>query len=105
MKKLGNFPLNSFQGSISSTILCVRFSYESVSSNFSLVTFWQKSTFVQKRVHKMLMKLTQGVNFINILCEAFTHTDTKRTKQTDNWIEFLRFLDQLNMLVKSTPDF
>jgi len=45
----------AYLGSISSTFYAHVFSYESASQSFSLVTFWRKSTFVQKRV---LMKLT-----------------------------------------------
>jgi hypothetical protein len=41
-------------------ILRAHFLNESVLRSFSLVTFWQKSTFVKKRVRKMLMKLTPG---------------------------------------------
>jgi hypothetical protein len=33
--------------------------------------FWQRSTFLQKRVRKMLMKLIIVVNFISILRAAF----------------------------------
>jgi len=51
-------------------ILCARFLYKSALRSFSLVTFWlwqndfdEKSTFVQKSAHKMLMKLTIDLYF------------------------------------------
>ena len=37
----------------------------------------------------MLMKLTTGVNFINILQAAFAHADPKSVKNTDNLTVFL----------------
>jgi hypothetical protein len=39
-------------------ILRVGLLYERALHRFSVVTFWQKRLFVQKRVHKMLLKLT-----------------------------------------------
>jgi len=36
----------------------------------------------KKAENKMLVKLTQGVNFINILCKAFTRKDSKGTQNT-----------------------
>ncbi len=37
-----------------------------------------------KAAHKMSMKLTPGVNFINVLCKVFTLIDPKRVKKIDN---------------------
>ncbi len=34
-----------------------------------------------KAAHKLLMKLTPGLNFINVLCTAFTHVDPECTKK------------------------
>ena len=48
-------------------VICTRFSYESLLGSFFLVTFWQKSTFVQKNAQKTLMKLTQS-------CGLFSQT-------------------------------
>jgi len=53
-----------------------------------------------------------GVNFTNIFCAAFTHTDAKSTKKTDSMTVFLRFSEygcvivkaSRNTLVKLTPD-
>ncbi len=39
-------------------------------------------TLLYKKVaYKMLMKLTPGVNFINVLCTAFTCADPKSVKR------------------------
>jgi len=46
-----------------------------------------------KVARKMLMKLTTGVDFINILRVAFTPTDLKSAKKTENFTVFLRFWD------------
>jgi len=58
------------------TILCANFSYKNALRSFSLVTFWLvifwRKNFGAIGVHKMLMKLTPVVNFINILQAAFT---------------------------------
>jgi len=40
----------------------------------------------------MLMKLTPGVNFTNILCKAFTRADPQSAKKIDNLTEFLALL-------------
>jgi hypothetical protein len=55
-------------------MLCMRFLYKSKLSSFSLVTFglvifWRKNIGV-KGVHKMLMKLMPGVNFIKLLAQS-----------------------------------
>jgi hypothetical protein len=39
---------------------------------FGLVIFWQKD-FGTKAVNKMLVKLTPGINFTNILRAVFSH--------------------------------
>jgi hypothetical protein len=41
----------------------------------------------------MFVKLTTGVNFINVLQAAFTHPDPESAKETDNLTVFLRFWD------------
>ncbi len=56
-------------------LLLVPILYKSVKSNFSLVTV-RLSNFLRKNIdtkaaHKMLMKLTTSVNFINVLLEPF----------------------------------
>jgi hypothetical protein len=48
----------------------------------------------EKREHKMLMKLTQGVYFINVLHTAFVLVDPESIKITVKSSEsFLRFWD------------
>jgi len=56
------------QGSISSTFYVRVFLYKSAWRSFS---FGKKALSYEKHTHKMLMKLTPGVNFINILLPAF----------------------------------
>jgi hypothetical protein len=46
-----------------------------------------------KAAHRTLMKLTQGVNFINVLCKAFTLLDPKSAKLTVKSLVILRFWD------------
>jgi len=54
----------------------------------------------------MLMKLTTGVDFINVLRAAFAHTDPKSPKKTDNLNVFFALLGSartkaaLRMLMK-----
>jgi hypothetical protein len=56
----------------------------------------------------MLMKLTTGVNFINIFCQALTHAYPKSTKNTDDLTVFFALLGSalvkaaLEMFVKLT---
>jgi len=53
-----------------------------------------KRLLYKKSAHKMLMKLTPGLNFINILCTAFTLADPESVKRY-LWLNciFLRFKD------------
>jgi hypothetical protein len=53
----------------------------------------QRKNFCTKCAHKMLMKLTQGVNFTNILCAAFIHADPKCAKKSNDLTVFLSFWD------------
>jgi len=46
-----------------------------------------------KAACKMLVKLTQELNFIKILPTAFTHADPKSAKDNDGFTEFLHFGD------------
>jgi len=69
-------------------ILFTNFLYKSASCSFSLVTIWlcnwrkaAQSTSVRKSICKMLMKLTLGLNFINVLCTAFTLIGSKSVKR------------------------
>jgi hypothetical protein len=63
-----------------------------------------------KAAHKMLVKLTTGVNFTNILHKAFTRSDPKSAKETDSLTLFFAQLGSarakaaLKMLVISTLD-
>ncbi len=63
-----------------------------------------------KVVLRMLMKLTPGVDFTNILRVAFMSTDPKSANKTDSLTAFLCFLESacikatLKMLVKLTPE-
>jgi len=62
-----------------------------------------------KKAQKMSMKLTPGVNFINVLCAAFASVAQKSVKNTFKSSVFLHFQDLqaqklcVNMLVKLTP--
>ncbi len=59
----------------------------------------------KKFVREMLMKLTPGVDFTNILCAAFRHTDPKSAKKTDSLTVFFALLGSaLKMLVILPPD-
>jgi len=55
------------------------------------------------------MKLTPGVNFINIIWAAFMCTDPKSTKYTDNLTVLFALLGSMHekalgkMLIKLTP--
>jgi hypothetical protein len=57
--------------------------------SFSLVMFWlcQKNLY-EKFARSMLMKLTPGINFINVLQAAFTRADPESLKKTDNLTVF-----------------
>jgi len=46
----------------------------------------KKNTFIQKGAHKMLMKLTPAVNFINISCEPFSPIFFAKKLQSQNVI-------------------
>ena len=59
------------------------FSYERCFGSFLLVTYGLVPKFCTKKARKMLMKLTSGVNFINILLEAFMLADSKSAKKID----------------------
>jgi hypothetical protein len=63
---------------------CVTLFQEAISSTspitFSFVIFWRKNI-GEKGVRKMLMKLTLGLNFINILRTAFMLVDPKSKKR------------------------
>ncbi len=65
--------------------------------NFLTPNYWQKCD------HKMLMKLTPGVNFINVPHAAFTRADPECAKN-DSQVSsvFLRFWDLLakKLLIK-----
>jgi len=64
----------------------------------------------EKRTRKTLMKLTAGVNFINVLLEAFRLEDPKSAKKTDNLTVFFALLGSASIkaasrtLMKLTPD-
>jgi len=45
-----------------------------------------------KATRKILVKLTPGVIFINVLRAAFDHADPKSAKRTDNLTVFFVFL-------------
>ena len=62
-----------------------------------------------KSAHKMWVKLTPGVNFINILRSTSAHMDPKRAAQTVNSSQFVALLGSAcvkaarNMLMKLSP--
>ncbi len=45
----------------------------------------------------MLAKLSPGINFINILREAFTHKDPKSTTKTDNLTVFFVYFGSVRI--------
>ncbi len=47
------------------------------------VVFWQKNI-VAKAACKMLVKVTTGVDFTNILCKAFMLKDSEKAKNNDS---------------------
>jgi hypothetical protein len=68
--------------SISSTFFCTFFggkNFKAAQSAF-VQNFGAKNTLsYEKRVGKMLMKSTTGVNFINVLCLPFLHKSKLRS--------------------------
>ncbi len=46
------------------------------------LSFCSFEIFSNKAAHNMLVKLTSGLNFINVLLTAFTHSDPKSIKKT-----------------------
>ncbi len=58
----------------------------------ALVLDQRKST-VEKPACRMLMKMSTGINFINVLRAAFAQADPETSKKTDNLIDFLCFWD------------
>jgi len=94
--------------SISST----NFSYERHFGNFfyaHVAGEKPKQCAYKKFVSKILMKLTTGLNFTNILQVAFMSTDPKSTKNTVNLsvnfvlLGYACLKAVCKMLVKSTP--
>jgi hypothetical protein len=88
------------------------FLYETLFDIFSLFTVSRekllKRLSYEKFAHEMLMKLTPGVNLINILHAAFALADPKSAKNTVK--SFFSLLGSASvkaahkMLIKSTPD-
>ncbi len=62
-----------------------------------------------KAVRRTLMKLSPCLNFINILCKAYTHADPKSTNNTVKWSVFFALFGSvcvkaaLITLMKLTP--
>jgi len=50
-----------------------------------------------KAEHRMLMKLSPGVNFINVLQAVFTGTDPKSAKKTDKSTVFFVLLGSVRV--------
>jgi hypothetical protein len=63
-------------------VLWARFSYKISNPKASFAVFGAKILY-KKCVCKTLMKLTPGINFINVLRAAFLCQDSKSTKDTD----------------------
>jgi hypothetical protein len=60
---------------------------------FSMYMSLEKTTFIRKKiVYKMLMKLTTGDNFFNVLWATFMHADLKSTKKTVKFLIFFVLL-------------
>ncbi len=68
------------------------------------------NTFIQKAAHQILIKLTQGVKFINILCIDFTRQDPQSVNIQSSCQYLFTLLgsegikDAHKMLMKLTPD-
>jgi len=60
--------------------------------HFGFVIFWQNNI-DSKTACKMLVRLTLGLNFINVLRTAFTRADSKRVKKESSCQSFLCFRD------------
>ncbi len=56
-----------------------------------------EETFVQKRRAKVLIKLTPGSNFINVLCTAFRCVVPKSVKKLRTSLSFLCFWAPLTL--------
>jgi len=80
-----------------------------ICSQFGFVIFWWNNI-CKKAARKMLVKLTTGVNFSNILCATFVHTDHK-SKKTNSLTVLFAPLGSVGvkasgkMLVKLTIDY
>ncbi len=61
-----------------------------------------QNTYVQKGAHKILMKLTPGVNVTNILLAAFTCEDPKSSKKTDGLTVFFAHLGSAHVKAACT---
>jgi len=59
---------------------------------FSVVFVFLANEYWQEHVCKILVKLTTGIDFINILCAAFTLVDSKSAKNTDGLTAFFELL-------------
>jgi len=79
--------------SISSTFYGRIFWTNVVSAVFSSYILALSKNMYKKRAHIMLMKLTTGVDFTNILRKAFTQVNPRRTKNTVKPSVFLSFWD------------
>jgi len=96
-------------------VLRANFTYERLFDSFSYLHVTRenlpKRCSYEKCACKTLMKLTPGVNFINILRAAFAPVDPKSVKRYWQLDWILTLLEatgvkavRKNMLVKSTPD-
>ena len=63
-------------------------------------TYLEKGFSYKKGTHKILMKLTPGLNFINVLCTAFTLEEPKSIKKTDNSSVFFMLLGSTSLKAK-----
>jgi len=94
------------QGLISPTCLraCLKITKRQSSHQCLFVLLWSANV---KAARRTLVKLTQGVNFINIFCKAFTGEDPKSKKKTVKLsVTFCTYgICKCNrkMLVKLTP--
>jgi hypothetical protein len=86
---VGEFvPINQFQQHFT----CSFFADFHLAKKLLTISF-AKNTWVQKLVLKKMMKLSTGVNFINILQADFMSEDSKSTKNTVKLSVFLCFRD------------
>jgi len=86
-----NLILGQFHQHVYEQLFCVQIPKAQKDYQLDCIFYAFESALV-KAAHKMLGKLTPGVNFINILQAAFVSTDPQSIKKTDNLTVFFTLL-------------